>query len=191
MNSAPNIQSSNLTLDDYLQTPAGPPWFELIEGRLIQEPSPTSDHQSIALELMLSLGTYLKAHSIGRLLPAPMDVYLGPTNVLQPDIAIVLKHRENLITRRAIEGPPDLVVEILSPSNWKLDCGPKRSIYERAGVRVLWIVDPKGRTIDSYRFAASGSAAPEIQTWRDGDTITEPILPEFSVPVAEIFQHLR
>ena len=175
-----------LTVQDYLQTPDGPPWYELVEGRLLLEPSPTSDHQSIIRELVVALCFHLRRFPIGTLFFAPLDVYLDDSNVFQPDIAVILHSHREIITPRGIRGAPDLVVEVLSPSNHRTDRGPKRLVYARAGVRELWIVDPAARTIE--RFLLDRDPAEPAEIWRPGDTVTTALFPGFSVPTDEIFQ---
>lgn len=137
-------------MEDYLRTPDGPPWYELIEGQLVLEPTPTSGHQGILRDLSMALFAYLKSAQIGTLLFAPLDVYLNESNVFQPDIRVVMNARRKIITQRGIRGAPDFVVEILSPSNRALDRGPKFRVYAQSGVRELWIVDPRERTIESF-----------------------------------------
>jgi len=177
------------TVEDYLRTPDGPPWFELIDGQLVQEPSPTSGHQSVITELVGVLFNYFKASPGGRVFAAPLDVYLGAASVLQPDIAVVLQARQRLISTRGIEGPPDLVIEVLSPSNRRLDRGPKRLIYQREGVRALWLIDLQNRTVESVHFDEQRLES-GVRIWNQGEVVNESILPGFTVSVAEIFQHV-
>jgi len=86
----PPGEKGPLTVKDYLKTPDGPPWYQLIDGRLLSEPSPTSDHQSVSRQLVVALGTYLERRPIGILYFAPLDVYLDETNVFQPDIMVIM-----------------------------------------------------------------------------------------------------
>ncbi len=80
----------------------------------------------------------------------PIDVILSPYSVLQPDIALVRKSRGGLLTHRGIEGPPDLVVEILSPSSAERDRGRKMQIYAHYGVPEYWIVDGGRKVLEQY-----------------------------------------
>jgi Uma2 family endonuclease len=185
MKALPSLEHGELTVADYLKTGEGPPWFELIEGRLVLDPSTTSDHQSVARELVLALGIYLKKNPIGTLFFAPLDVYLDARNVFQPDIAVILNSRRDIITQRGLRGAPDIAIEILSPSNHRLDRGPKRIVYAQAGVRELWIVDPESRTIESFHLGQDQATPAHI--WHLGDTVTTPLLSGFSITAQEVF----
>lgn len=70
---------------------------------------------------------------------------------MQPDLVVVLIGRESIITHAKINGPPDLVVEILSPSTAKNDMAVKKNLYQREGVTEYWIVDPDARAVEQYR----------------------------------------
>ncbi len=86
--------------------------------------------------------------SLGFVLHAPCDVQLSGDRIEQPDIVVVLNHRKSIITPTKIKGPPNLVVEILSPSSEETDCVQKREIYQSAGVEEYWIIDPLEHTVD-------------------------------------------
>lgn len=76
--------------------------------------------------------------------------------MLQPDLLFVTKAREHIITEKAIEGVPDLVVEILSPATSRTDRVTKAQIYARYGVHAYWIVDPGQEVIEIYLLEADG-----------------------------------
>ncbi len=139
------------TLSDYEQLPEGSS-YELIAGGLIQEPAPVPYHQLIALELSFAILTYIKRrnNNPGRLYIAPVDVVLSGYDVVQPDLVFIASGSVAVVGSKRIEGPPDLVVEILSPSNASTDLWDKRLLYERTGVREYWIVDPERRRVEAY-----------------------------------------
>jgi Uma2 family endonuclease len=93
------------------------------------------------MQLSLSLGSWIKAESLGVLLAAPCDVILDDTAIVEPDLLFVSADRGAIITERGIEGPPDLVVEILSDSTTRRDRGAKMKLYARYGVARYWLVD--------------------------------------------------
>jgi Uma2 family endonuclease len=93
----------------------------------------------------------VKRRGLGELLCAPLDVVFSDITVLQPDIVWLDPSRLGAISRRAIEGPPSLAVEILSPSTARTDRTTKRALYRRHGVTWLWLVDPEARAIEVYR----------------------------------------
>ena len=139
------------SLADYEKLPEGAP-FELINGDLVREPAPVPYHQSILLELSFAMLAWVKKHNYtpGHLYPAPVDVVLSEYNVVQPDLVFVATDSRSRVGEKRIEGPPDLVVEILSPSNALIDLWEKRLLYEQFGVREYWIVDPQRQRVEVY-----------------------------------------
>ena len=109
---------------------------------MILAPSPTTKHQRILLKLLRSLSAILVDRDLGLIWSAPLDVVLSDYDVAQPDILFVSNERASIITEANIQGAPDLVVEVLSPSTAGYDRGYKRVLYGRHGVRECWIVDP-------------------------------------------------
>ena len=83
---------------------------------------------------------------------------LSDVNVLQPDVIFVSNQRRKIITDHGIDGAPDFVAEILSPSSARYDKGSKRKIYARAGVKELWLVDPDAALIHVYWLAINADA---------------------------------
>jgi Uma2 family endonuclease len=135
---------------DYEEMPQGPPYYQVIEGDLVMSPSPTTFHQHIIVNLAVIFRRFLEKKSLGEIFIAPLDVFLDEVNIYQPDVIFVSSQRRSIITAKGIEGAPDLIVEILSPSTAKLDKGSKRKIYARHGVRELWLVDPETQSIQVY-----------------------------------------
>ncbi len=89
-------------------------------------------------------------HNNGFVVSAPMDVKFDDGNVLKPDILYISPERKEEIVKDRIEGAPDLVVEILSPSNAYYDLRLKKDIYEKYGVKEYIIIDPIARNADLY-----------------------------------------
>ncbi|MFN8592301.1 MAG: Uma2 family endonuclease [Thermomicrobiales bacterium] len=120
---------------------------EIIGGELIVTPAPIPAHQIISSNIIYALNHFVRGAKLGIVLPAPIDIRLTPDNVLIPDIVFVASDRSHVIGPRAIDAPPDLVVEILSPGTRQRDLTVKRALYARFGVREYWIVDPQARTV--------------------------------------------
>jgi len=137
------------TYADYERLPEGAP-YQLIEGELVMSPAPTPDHQSISNRISFELTKVTLEQDLGKVFCAPIDVYLSNTNTYQPDIIFIAQENLKLIGDKKIEGAPDLVIEILSPSTAYYDLKRKRRVYETAGVREYWIVDPFERSIEVY-----------------------------------------
>ncbi|TVY07768.1 Uma2 family endonuclease [Paenibacillus cremeus] len=138
---------------EYVDRPAPNPYveerYEIIEGvRYDLSPAPTILHQKIAAQLYLAL--HSTCHANGTILFSPIDVYLDEDNCFQPDLVMVLHEREHIITPARIEGAPDLVVEILSPSTSTNDKIRKKRQFEKHGVTEYWIADPTHFTIDQF-----------------------------------------
>ena len=130
------------TVADYRAMPAGPPYYQLVEGELIMAPSPNSFHQDIALNIAFLLRQYVLKHRLGKVCIAPLDVYLSDLTVLQPDVFFLSTKNLRLMREDGVHGAPDLVVEIVSPSNGRLEMKRKRPLYAQHGVREEWLVDP-------------------------------------------------
>ena len=129
------------TYEDYRNLPEGAP-YQLIEGELILTPSPMPYHQEISRELGFRLLTFVKKNDLGHVFYAPLDVYFSERDVYQPDILFIEKDRRKIIGKTKIEGSPDIVMEILSPSTAYYDLRKKFRVYAKQGVREYWIVDP-------------------------------------------------
>lgn len=128
--------------------------LELIEGVIIVMSGPTPKHQSLVLAAAMLLQTLSNTLG-GRVYIAPLEVHLDDENVVQPDVMWVAPQSRCLVTERRLEGPPDLVVEVLSPSTAKRDKNEKFKLYERCGVREYWILDPDRLFIEVWLLAES------------------------------------
>ena len=176
--------STKFTHADLLEMPDDGKRREIIEGELFVTPSPNLDHQRISRRIELAVANYLEAHPIGEIFDAPMDVILSDFDVLEPDLLVVLnEHRE--ILKTWVEGTPDLVVEILSPSTSHRDRGLKLKAYARHGVTEYWIVDPEQRAIEVYRLGRERYRLSQV--FREAESLTSPLLPGFSLPLASVF----
>jgi Uma2 family endonuclease len=117
---------------------------ELINGVMVTAPPPLGIHEQLQLFLLTLLRTYVEEHGLGEVRGSRTGVELATDQVYEPDILFVSHDRLDIIERKGIVGAPDLVIEILSASTAQYDRGEKMRIYERAGVRELWLVDPYG-----------------------------------------------
>lgn len=126
---------------------------ELIENVIYMSPSPAYNHQEVLMEIASQLRDLLKEKDTGKLIIAPFDIYLDDTsNAVQPDIVIVLKSNPGHLNENGyFHGVPDLIVEILSPSNRDHDLIVKKKIYQRFGVKEYWIIDPQTKVSTGYR----------------------------------------
>jgi len=173
------------TYEDYCRLPADGWIYEVIEGELYMSPAPLTIHQWAKLKLASKFLNFTETHDAGRVLDAPTDVLLpGLATPVQPDVIFVVKERLGIIKEERIEGAPDIVVEVLSPSNWLVDRRKKFEIYAKAGVREYWIVDPKARTIEL--FCLRGSTYTLIGKYGVGEIVRSEVLPGFEVKVEDV-----
>src|SRR6185295_11284000 len=130
---------------------------------------------------------YAEKHRLAMVLPAPTDVILSPHDVVQPDLLLVAVSRLDIVRNR-IEGPPDLAIEVLSPSSRRIDEVLKRRAYERGGVAELWIVDPDVERVRVYRRQGDGPFARAVELSAEhGDELSTTLLPGFALPLVELF----
>lgn len=143
--------------------------YELIDGQAyLMAPAPDLAHQDITGEIYRQLANQLEGKPC-RPFIAPVDVRLPKGNeaderidtVVQPDVLVVCD--ESKLDRRGVRGAPDFLVEVLSPATAFHDHQRKRSVYERAGVREYWLVDPTERMITIYRLENGLYGKPDIQ----------------------------
>jgi Uma2 family endonuclease len=175
-----------LTVEDYRSLPEAGPRYQLIEGDLYMAPAPNRFHQEISRNLQVKLFLYLLETGVGKIFNAPFDVYLDETNVFQPDLIVVLNDRLGILTEEGAEGPPNLVIEILSPKTRRLDLEQKRKAYPRFGVQELWIIDPDPRLTTQHRFCADGSVITVVTS--ESDSLTSPLLPGFVISGTELYE---
>ena len=150
VHSLPKPAAVPYTYRDYCSLPDDGRRYELIDGDLFVTPSPATFHQTVSRRLQYALMTILENTGIAFVFDAPCDVILSDTTVMQPDLAIVRMDRKEIVAKRGLEGPPDVVVEILSPSTQDRDRHIKRAAYSRFGIGEYWIVDPAHGSIEVH-----------------------------------------
>lgn len=173
---------AKLTYEDYAKTPDDERW-ELIDGELIEMPSPTVPHQSIDALLGYEF-VRLEKQGLGRAFHS-IDVVLSPHDTFRPDLVFVSDGRTGIITHANIQGAPDLVVEIRSPSTTQHDEVTKRALYERYGVPEYWLADPEAQTVTVLLLGENGYEV--VGIYNKEDTLTSPTLNGFSLNLDEIF----
>ena len=112
-------------------------------------------------------------------------------DVVEPDLLVVLADQSGIVTDKHVRGAPALVVEILSPGTRRRDLGVKSQAYERCGVREYWLVDPDAQSITFRRRNEADTLGDEgILSAGAGESLTSPLLPGFSLPLADLFRHV-
>jgi Uma2 family endonuclease len=180
-------ESGAWTYEDLLRLPDDGKRYEIIEGMLYEMPSPLLAHAQVIANLIAALLPVV-ARLGGRWFTAPLDVFIPGGNPVQPDVIVILPDGAARTVRRGVQGPPDLAIEVLSPSNRGHDRLTKRALYARAGVREYWIVDPENRSIDILTLHLD--AFHRIQTASAADRLESPLLPSLSIAAADIFAGL-
>jgi Uma2 family endonuclease len=136
------------TVQEYLAMPEGAPYFQFINGEGVEMPAPSIFHQDIVLNIGFILKEYLRKHALGKVIIAPVDVHFNDTDYYEPDVVFVVQERLGIVTKNRVEGAPDLVVEVLSPSTGYYDLSRKKTVYEQEGVREYWLVYPEERRVE-------------------------------------------
>jgi Uma2 family endonuclease len=173
------------TYEDYKRLPDDGWRYEVIEGELHVAPAPRPRHQRVVFALSGLLWDYLRHNPLGQAFAAPIDVLLpGLASPVQPDVLFIANDRLDIVKEEFIEGPPDLAIEVLSPSNWLDDRRTKFHLYARAGVREYWIIDLERRTVEV--FALRGHSFTLLNRYEPGQTIRSEVLPDFEVAVDEV-----
>lgn len=166
--------------------------YEIIFGDLYMMSSPMTAHQAVFRELFLKIGNYLEGKPC-KIFSAPFDVRLferkidSPNNVdtvVQPDIMVVCDKKK--IDNKGCKGAPDWIIEILSPSSRRYDKITKRKLYEQAGVREYWIVDPDYHYVDVYVLNDKEILEPK-EEYSEKDIAKCTVLPELSIDMSVIF----
>lgn len=172
------------TADDYRALPSGGPRYQLVDGELLRmTPAPSYRHQALVWELGTRLRSHVRALALGDVVGAPIDVYLSDVDVLQPDLLFLARDHLDRIADDGVHGPPDLVVEVLSPSTRNLDLGAKRKTYARHGVVEYWVLDPDARSVTVYDLTA-----PPTHRVLDTDALlTSPLLPGLELHLSSLF----
>ncbi len=161
---------------------------EIIGGEHIVSPSPSMDHQGVHHEIYFRLGAHILAGRLGVLRSGPIDVKSSEYDVVVPDIVFVRAGRPGVIRRggQAMTEPPDLVVEIASPSTRRRDRIQKLAFYARFGVREYWLVDPVARTWETL--VLKGGVYRPLPP--EGTVHRSRVVERFTVDAAEVFAAL-
>ena len=173
------------TYEDYRTAPPDKR-YELLDGELLLNPAPNLKHQSVQVRLGSRLGRFVEEKALGCFFFAPCDVVLSDTDVVQPDLLFVSHARAHLlIGGDNVQGAPDLVVEILSPTTAERDRGYKRALYAKHGVKEYWLVDPAAETVSILRPRAS--ALEVARTFGRNETLRSPLLAGVQLDLDDVF----
>ena len=181
------VSTIKMTARQFLALGEDPPGvrLELVDGEIAVSPSPIPRHAFA----VIALGTLLKNHvdenDLGEVL-MDVDTIFGEHDVRRPDIFFLTKARRHFIGETAIEGPPDLAVEVLSPGNERTDRRDKFKLYAAGKVKHYWIVDPQQKTIESY--ALRGGKYVGRVRGSGSDVVELPPFPKLQIPLARLWR---
>ncbi len=176
-----------LDYEDYRELPNDGRRYEIIEGELFMSPAPTPRHQLAILELAGSLHAFARDHALGVVLMAPIDVVLSSHDIVQPDVLFVTEARRSIVSSQNIQGAPDLVVEVLSPTSRRTDERTKRLLYAQFGIPEYWLLDPDLELAKVFRLEGRAYPEPRVLEAERSEELTTELLPGFRLAVARVF----
>ena len=163
--------------------------LELIDGEICEMPPSSKRNTIIAARFVRWLGNHVDTHNLGYVTGADGGYQIGLHDVLVPDAAFIAKERVSELSGIVFPAAPDLVVEVISPSETTRKVLDKVRAYLQTGTRIVWTVYPEDKVVDVCRLADNGSV--NIQTVRlDGELSGGEVLPGFTVKVSDIFAGL-
>ena len=179
---------TSLTYEDLIDTPHGDgKRYEILGGELFVSAPPSKRHAWISFQLALRLAEYVEQRALGVVFHAPVDVRLTHNDVVVPDVIFLSTARRHLFGEQRIDGAPDLVVEVLSPSTRSRDLTAKLQLYAQTGVQEYWIVDQVTATVTLYWRAPHGSY--ELIS-SESDRVRSRVVPGFELETTELIAGL-
>ena len=161
--------------------------FELIHGEAFAMSSPNERHQAILMELSSQIHVFLRDKPC-KVYPAPFDVRLfyeedeSDDTVVQPDIMVICDEKK--LGSEGCRGAPDLVIEILSPSNTAIEMERKLKLYREAQVEEYWVVDPVNKGLTVYHFP---DGVIKGNSYKNTDTVPVSVLPGLEISLEQVF----
>lgn len=178
--------STRLTASAFLDR-QWPPHSELVDGEVVVT-DPTLWHQVLGSRVLFALQLWTGGGTGRGLAAFGGNWVLGDDQVFKPDAWWYSAERPLDIHALWIESPPDLAVEVRSPTTWWIDTGRKRQVYEESGVREYWLVDTPRGVITALRRSTSQAALFDVTVeFGAGHVVTTPLLPEFALSIDELF----
>ena len=182
------LAKQKMSLADFLSLPeddSSPVKYELEFGELVEVTRPTWEHNELAHELEHAIRQYVRSRRLGRV-SGDILVILDEAKDLAyaPDIVFVATENLERIREGKVYGPPDLVVEVLSPTTMQRDVGKKKRIYHAYGVQWYWVVDMERQVIEEYRWTPEGYLLTQVVL---PDEIFRPkLFPELEINLKEL-----
>ena len=177
------LEKRKMSLTEFLSLPeddSSPVKYELEFGELVEVTRPTWEHNELIFALGALLQQYVRSHRLGRV-SGDVLVILDEAKDLAyaPDIVFVATENLNRIKEGKVYGPPDLVVEVLSPTTMQRDVGKKKRIYHAYGVQWYWVVDMERQVIEEYRWTPEGYLLTQVVL--PDETFRPKLFPELEI----------
>lgn len=161
-------------------------YYELINGTIVKKQAPSFAHQNASMNLSFLISAFIREKKLGKIVASPIDVFFDEYNNTQPDLLFIRKEREYIITKHGVEGAPDLIIEILSPSTLRFDRREKFNLYLQFGVSEYWIVEPVNKSIEVY-FLDNGKYDLQSSSMNEG-FIQSKVLDGLTLNITEAFE---
>ena len=174
------VETLTMTLEEFLANDLE--GYEYVKGELVPMAPPTMEHGEISTNVVWYLQSHVRENQLGRVYTAETTFRLGERAV-KPDAAFVTAARLPENRRKSSSQPPDLAVEVVSPSDTLYGVAEKAVDYLDAGTRLVWVIEPVTKTVTVYR------SRTDIRTLKCGDTLTgEDVVEGFACQVEELFE---
>ncbi len=182
------LTGQRLTAEEFLAIPEGEGHYQLIDGEIVVS-EPRWAHQRAVGLIHARILAWTESGPGRGTVGLPVDTHLDDRNVYAPDVWWLADDHRSRLDAGYLIGPPDLVVEVRSPSTWRYDRGTKRQVYERTGLAELWLVDPAAAIVVVHRRSGptAGGFDVTVELGR-ADQFASPLLPGFALPVASIVE---
>jgi Uma2 family endonuclease len=181
------VTQPRYTYDDLRAMPDDGKRYELIDGVLVVTPAPSYEHQEVSGNVFAPLRNFVRTNRLGKVYDAPADIRFSEGAIVQPDVFFVSNARRHLLRGgQTLEGAPDLIVEVLSPSTRDVDLGRKLALYAASGVPEYWTVDLVMRAVTVYALV---NGRYEVVPPDDG-RIRSLVLPGLEIDSAGLFEDL-
>lgn len=173
---------------DYLRLPDNGRRYEIIHGVLYVANAPGFDHQFAVAKLTSRFDLFVSERKLGVVLNAPFEVHLTEmSRPVQPDVLFIRAAQQLEPGAQFFAGTPDLIVEVISPSSFRLDRRTKFDLYEQAGVLEYWLVDPKTRSVEVHTLARGEYAL--LGQFTHDELIQSNVLPGIHLAASTLFPH--
>jgi Uma2 family endonuclease len=159
--------------------------YEVLDGQLSASPTPLRVHPHVLGNLLYTVKRFVEEHGLGEMILGPVGVMLAEYDAVQPDFVFVSNERSGILSGRAVEDVPDLIVEITEPATSDRDRGIKLGRYAATRVPHYWVVDALEKSVEERVLAADGYGPPTI--YRVGDVFQPTLFPGLTIEVARLW----